>query len=108
MPKLGRFANGAVAGEARDLETQAANLAWISTILTQLVNDAETRRLVCAYASDAGEAIAILDLESSIPYLRKCLENCSPDELEAMSRVRAAALWARGALGARKWRTSRS
>jgi hypothetical protein len=44
------------------------------------------------------------DIEAARPYLKKCLRNMSPMELETLTAEAAGALWARGALGAARYR----
>ncbi len=49
-------------------------------------------------------AVAPADVQAARHYLRRCMDNMSMNELAEKSRDDLAALWARGALGAARYR----
>lgn len=50
----------------------------------------------------------LMDLESSRPYLRTCILRMSVAEIAAAQKITLASLWARGTLGAARFRAKRS
>lgn len=81
---------------------------WRDTCFAEIVTRPEVRRFAQIESARLGSASGTVpqaaDIEAARPYLRRCLENMSVIELENLSAESAGALWARGALGAAKYR----
>jgi hypothetical protein len=85
---------------------------WKASVYEQFVADAGVKRRAWTLAENArGEddpEVTLLDVECARPYLRKCLTNMSVNELADLGAEGAAALWARGAIGACRYRHRQS
>lgn len=94
------------AGDAEGEDAaRLTRLALAREALAALLADGAIWPRAVALAKAAGEEIAEMDLAAGVPYLRACLERSSLEELAVGVQVeRAAALLARGAIGARRWR----
>ena len=57
-----------------------------------------------SFMAGPDDAVAHADLEASRPYLRRCMDRMSYTELMQKSPDALASLWARGALGASRYR----
>ncbi len=81
---------------------------WFEVSFAQLVSDTDVRRAArlelarLAAGSDLNPQQA--DIEGARNYFKKCVFNMSTAELQALSADEAGALWARGALGAARFR----
>lgn len=81
------------------------HLANARHLLAVLSSRQDIRARALSLAKEAGETIATIDLDAAVPYLSRCLENASPEELENLLIDTAAGWWARGAIGAKNWRS---
>ncbi len=95
-----------------------AHLHFAHELAAMAVADPAVRQRAIELAAEDGVKVSITDLEASTGYLKKCLERRSHRELEDLidqgprgdtrlskfGKQRLAALWARGASGARAWR----
>lgn len=73
----------------------------------EIVASDRARARVLAHVSfiaDPSDAVAPADVEAARLYLRRCMERMSYGELLQKSECELAALWARGALGASRYR----
>lgn len=81
---------------------------WLSSVFAEVISHPDTRQIARIEAQrlvgpDESPPQAA-DFEAARPYLRKCLENMSAPELSQLTYAAAAALWARGAVGAARYR----
>ncbi|HKY36579.1 MAG TPA: hypothetical protein VJN18_11605 [Polyangiaceae bacterium] len=60
----------------------------------------EVRRLM----ADGSLLVSSADIEAARPYLRRCVLNMTVYEVESITAEAAGALWARGAVGAARYR----
>jgi hypothetical protein len=81
---------------------------WYELAFVDVVSDPNVRALArrdaTRLASPEGPFPEAADFEAARPYLRKCMDNMSVAELEELTDEQAAALWARGACGAARFR----
>jgi len=81
---------------------------WREACFAEIVTRPEVRRAAHLEAGRLGATSGITlqaaDIEAARPYLRRCLQNMSVAELETLPADSAGALWARGALGAARYR----
>lgn len=81
---------------------------WYEVAFAQLVSSPEVRRaaqLEMSRLAVGGEvAPQAADLEAARVYLRRCITNMPVPEVESITANEAGALWARGALGAARYR----
>lgn len=88
--------------------SENATREWYETSFAELVSNADVRRaarLEMVRLADGSDVIPLQsDLEAARNYLKKCVMNMSPVELQVLSAEEAGALWARGALGAARFR----
>lgn len=81
---------------------------WYETAFAQLVSSPEVRRAaqleMSRLAVGGATAPEAADLEAARVYLRRCIANMSVLEVESITAQSAGALWARGALGAARYR----
>ncbi|MEO7034244.1 MAG: hypothetical protein ABI548_10160 [Polyangiaceae bacterium] len=90
----------------------ADNAEWYEACYEQIVANkaVQTRALTYAQAMRGRDdpEIVIPDVQGSRAYLRACVLNMSVAELSEKKTDEFAALWARGALGAAKYRSGRT
>ena len=81
---------------------------WYEAAFAQLVSSPDVRRaaqIEMSRLAAAGEvAPQAADLEAARVYLRRCITNMPVPEVESITAREAGALWARGALGAARYR----
>lgn len=80
---------------------------WVLAHYEDAVADSQIRHLALqiAEASHVGEgAITVADLEGARPYLRACFKRMSLNEVAGLSATAVASLWARGTVGAFRYR----
>jgi hypothetical protein len=81
---------------------------WRESLFAGIVSDRKVRSRVHAHISmmyEAGDPVVTpADLMAARHYLRKCMTNMTSVELEIKTEDDLAALWARGAVGAAKYR----
>ena len=86
----------------------SADREWFEASFAQLVSNTDVRRATrleltrLAAGTDLSPQQA--DIEGARNYFKKCILNMSTAELQALSADEAGALWARGALGAARFR----
>lgn len=89
----------------RDSETKA----WLLEVFASLLAEPGLRKRVHHHAALVREPdapqVTPSDVQASVPYLRACVLNMTPEEASTLSVDDVAALWARGAAGAAKYRT---
>lgn len=77
-------------------------------VFTDTVADERVRARVYAHisfmADDTEPAVAPADIQAARSYLRRCMDNMTMSELSQKPIDDLAALWARGALGAARYR----
>lgn len=77
-------------------------------IFTDAVADEKVRERVYVHisfmADEAEPPVAPADVQAARSYLRRCMDNMSMSELSQKTLDDLAALWARGALGAARYR----
>lgn len=87
---------------------EPATAEWYAACFAELVSEPEVRRAaqieIAKLMQSSGVTLHNADLEAARPYLRRCVENMSTMELESLGAESAGALWARGALGAARYR----
>jgi hypothetical protein len=87
----------------------AENAEWYEACYEQVVADKAVQSQALVHAqrmrSIDDPEITISDVQASRAYLRACMLNMSPTELSDKKSDEFAALWARGALGAAKYRS---
>jgi len=91
--------------EVEEVEQERAARARevLARVLTEH-GDALCARAI-GLAAEAGETITRLDVEGARPYLVACVTNLSPEEFaRGLPTEWLAAMLARGAAGARRWR----
>jgi hypothetical protein len=90
---------------SRDSETKA----WLLDFFASVLAEPGLRQRVHHHAALVQEPdapqVTPSDVQASVPYLRACILNMTPDEASTLSVDDLAALWARGAAGAAKYRT---
>jgi len=88
--------------------TSADNRAWLEARFDEVVGNPVMRARVHAHISQMAEpddpGVAISDIVAARHYLRKCMERTSVNELAEKSDDELASLWARGAMGAARYR----
>jgi hypothetical protein len=82
---------------------------WLTSFFADVLSDPSLRRRVNHHALQLQEPdtpdVTPSDIQAAVPYLRVCVLNMTPNEAAAMTIDDLAALWARGAAGAAKYRT---
>ncbi len=85
---------------------------WYTALYEQIVADRAVQARTVDYAEtmrvDGDPEISMSDVQASRAYLRACIFNMSPTEASEKRPEDLAALWARGALGAAKYRSRKS
>ena len=87
----------------------ANNAEWYEGIYEETVANESVKSSAMAHAtamrSEDDPEILVSDVQASRAYLRQCMLNMSTGELCTKSFAELAALWARGALGAARYRS---
>lgn len=82
---------------------------WLAAFFADALAERSLRQRVNHHALQLREpdtpAVTPSDVQAAVPYLRACVFNMTPDEAAALTIDDLAALWARGAVGAAKYRT---
>lgn len=78
------------------------------SVYESLVGDTSVQGLVWRLLKEAGlddsVGVSPMDVAAARRYLRRCLLNMSMGELASLQTFEAAALWAKGAIGAARYR----
>ncbi len=85
---------------------------WREGIIAELVSNPRVEErawhLATGMAEEGDPGISRQDAVASRPYLRACIMRMPEAEVSALSDEAAASLWARGALGAARYRAGRT
>lgn len=85
---------------------------WILAVFGDVTADPEVKRRVMAYAaelrSEDDPAVHVADVDAARAYLKTSLLRRSVLEIQGMTALEFASLWARGALGAARYRAAGS
>jgi hypothetical protein len=85
---------------------------WLATFFAEALAEPSLRQRVGHHATQLREPdtpnVTPSDVQAAVPYLRACVFNMTPDEAAALTIDDLAALWARGAVGAAKYRARAS
>jgi len=88
--------------------TTAEDRAWKEARFEEIVGSDSVRARIRAHVSQMAEPgdppVAVSDVVAARNYLRRCLDNMSVNELAGKSDDEIASLWARGAIGAARYR----
>ena len=96
----------------RGSETIREDEDWYTALYEQVVADRAVQARAIDYAEtmrlDGDPEISMSDVQASRAYLRACIFSMSQTEASEKRPDDLAALWARGALGAAKYRSGKS
>jgi hypothetical protein len=85
------------------------NAEWYEGVYNETVANESVKSGTLAHAkamrSEDDPDVLVSDVQASRAYLKQCMMNMSTSELSAKPFAELAALWARGALGAARYRS---